>query len=146
MRQIEEIAWDLCCLYYDSKSPINSDGELEYLLVGSLATLPLLCAEKIEDVILDENNKVVTIENCQEIDEHTRLIFQKYRRQIHDVDYVEVNSGPNKAGVIHGISSIQDIDRISSLGQRVINKTDPREQECNYNLCRLTYNNARKSH
>ncbi len=139
MRPIEEIAWDLCCLYYSSKSPINSDGKLEYFLVGSLATLPLLCAEKIEDVIVDENNKIVTVENCQEIDEPTRLIFQQYRRQIHDVDYVAVNSEPNKSGVIQGLSSITDIDTLSSVGQRVIHVSDPREQECNYNLCRLTY-------
>lgn len=140
MRQIEEIAWDLCCLYYNSKSPINSDGKLEYFLVGSLATLPLLCAEKIEDVVVDEKNNVVSIENCQDIDESTRLIFQQYRRQIHDVDYVSVNSEPNKGGVIQELPSIHDLDTLSSVGQRVIHVSDPREQECNYNLCRLTYN------
>ena len=139
MRPVEEIAWDLCCLYYSSKEPINLDGKLEYFLVGSLATLPLLCAEKIEDVIVDENNNVVSIENCQEIDEQTKLIFQQYRRQIHDVDYVSVNSEPDKSGVIQGLPSITDIDTLSSIGQRVIHVSDPREQMCNYNLCRLTY-------
>ena len=139
MRPVEEIAWDLCCLYYSSKEPINSDGKLEYFLVGSLATLPLLCTEKIEDVIVDENNNVVSIENCQEIDEQTKLIFQQYRRQIHDIDYVSVNSEPNKSGVMQGLSSITDIDTLSSVGQRVIHVSDPREQICNYNLCRLTY-------
>ena len=138
MRNVEDIALDLCSLYYDSKPAINANGELEYFLVGSLATLSLLCADSIEDVILDDNNKVVSFENKQEIDEQTRNIFKLYRRQIHDIDYVSIKSDPNKAGVVKNIDSIKDIEELSSIGAKVINVSDPREQICKYNLCRIT--------
>ena len=140
MREIENIAWDLCCLYYSCKAPIDSNGKLNYFLAGSLAILPLLCADKIEDVIVDENNMVVSIENCQQIDENTRNIFQQYRRKINDVDYVAVSSRPaKKSDVVDGLSTIKDIDILSSLGERIVHQTDGVEQTCNYSICRLTY-------
>lgn len=43
MRNIEEIAWDLCELYYKTKPPINKNGNVLYYMAGSLATLPFIC-------------------------------------------------------------------------------------------------------
>ena len=96
MRNIEQIAWNLYCLYYENKPPINSNGKLEYYLARSLATLPLLCAEKIQDIILDENNNVIGVTDPIEIDDSIRTILQNYRRKIHDADYVFVKSEPSK--------------------------------------------------
>ena len=138
MRNVEDIALDLCSLYYDSKPAINSNGELEYFLVGSLATLPLLCADSIEDVVLDDSNRVISFENKQVIDEQTRNTLRLYRRQIHDVDYVSIKSEPNKGEVVRQVNDIKDIAELSSIGARVINVSDPREQNCKYNLCRIT--------
>ena len=140
MREVEEIAWDLCDLYHTSKSPINENGGVEYYLAGSLASLPLICADKIEDVIVSDN-RVISIENAREIDDDTKLIFQQYRKQIHDVDYVSVNSSPNIAGVIKGLSSIKDFDNISKVGPNVVRIEDVLTNNNDYNLCRLTYGN-----
>lgn len=135
MRNIEEIACDLCSLYYDSKPPINSNGELEYYLAGSIGTLPLLCAERIQGLILDENNIVIGVDEPIEIDNSVRTIFQKFRRKINDLDYVSVKSVPNKKGVIDKIDTeIPDIGELSDLGKMVIHKSDQREQNCGYNV------------
>lgn len=144
MRNVEEIAWDLCCLYYDNKPPINNSGQLEYYLAGSLATLPLLCAEKIEDLIIDENGFVIGISNSTEINEPIRNIFQKYRRKINDTDYVPVKSEPSKIGLIDKVNTeISDINELSDLGTNVIHISDPREQNCGYNVSLIYFNGKR---
>lgn len=135
MRNIEEIAWDLCCLYYENKPPINSSGELEYYLAGSLATLSLLCAERIQDLILDENGVVIGANEPIEIDGSVRTILQSYRRKINDADYVFVKSEPSKIGLVDKINTeVTDMSELSDLGTNVIHISDPREQSCSYNV------------
>jgi len=140
MRNIEQIAWDLCSLYYENKPPINSRGELEYYLAGSLATLPLLCAERIQDLIVDGNGVVIGANEPIEIDDSVRSIFQNYRRKINDADYVSVKSDPSKIGLVDKINTeITDISELSDLGTNVINMSDPREQSCSYNVSLLYF-------
>ena len=135
MRNIEEIAWDLCCLYYESKPPINCSGELEYYLAGSLATLPLLCAERIQDLVIDENGVVIGTNEPIAIDDSIRTFFKSYRRKINDADYVFVKSEPNKTGLVNKINTeIHDMSELSDLGTNVIHISDPREQSCSYNV------------
>ena len=144
MRSIEEIAWDLCGLYYDNKPPININGQLEYYLAGSLATLPLLCAERIQDLVLDENGVVVGTNEPIEIDNSVRTIFQSYRRKINDTDYVPVKSERSKIGIIEKINTeISDITELSDLGTNIIHISDPREQNCSYNVSFVYYNGKR---
>lgn len=140
MRNIEEIAWDLCCLYYENKPPINSSGELEYYLAGSLATLPMLCAERIQDLVIDENGIIIGANEPMEIDDSVRTIFQSYRRKINDADYVSVKSEPNKVGLVDKINTeITDMSELSDLGTNVIHISDPREQSCSYNVSLIEF-------
>lgn len=135
MRNVEEIAWDLCCLFYENKPPINSNGELEYYLAGSLATLPMLCAERIQDLVVDENGVVVGANEPVDIDNSVRTILQSYRRKINDSDYVFIKSSPSKVGLVDKINTqITDMSDLSDLGTNVIHISDPREQSCSYNV------------
>ena len=138
-RKIEEVAWDVIFTFNENvDAPQIIDGKIMFYLTGSLTTLALLCADKIEDITLDENAAIVSIDNPREIDDETRRIFKGFRRQINDVDYVQVNgiiSTPYKK-----IDAIKDIDILHSGGPSSIRTTDPRDSLCGHNLCQLTHN------
>ena len=58
MRNIEEIAWDLCELYYKTKSPIDENGNVIYYMAGSLATLPFICADSMQEIMIDNGKRL----------------------------------------------------------------------------------------
>lgn len=139
-RKIENIAWDLCELYYKIKPPVDENGNIIYYMVGSLATLPFICADSMQEIVVDKG-KIIGIGDDYTISSETKDNFSQFRRQINDTDYVEVSGGPDKSFILNLYDIIPDFDSISPKGKSVLNISDPRDCELGINLVKLNYNN-----
>ncbi len=139
MRNIEEIAWDLCELYYKTKPPINKNGNVLYYMAGSLATLPFICADSMQEIMVD-NGKIIGMGSIYDIPVEAKNNFSQFRRQINDTDYVYVSGEPSKAFIYNLYDIIPDFDKISSKGKSVLHISDPRDCELGINLVKLTSN------
>ena len=136
---IEEIAWDLCELYYKTKPPINKNGNVLYYMAGSLATLPFICADSMQEIMVD-NGKIIRMGSIYDIPVEAKNNFSQFRRQINDTDYVYVSGEPSKAFIYNLYDIILDFDKISSKGKSVLHISDPRDCELGINLVKLTSN------
>jgi len=139
MRNIEEIAWDLCELYYKTKPPINKNGNVLYYMAGSLATPPFICADSMQEIMVD-NGKIIGMGSIYDIPVEAKNNFSQFRRQINDTDYVYVSGEPSKAFIYNLYDIIPDFDKISSKGKSVLHISDPRDCELGINLVKLTSN------
>lgn len=74
MRNIEEIAWDLCELYYKTKPPIDENGNVIYYMAGSLATLPFICADSMQEIMID-NGKIIGMDSIYDFLLKQKIVF-----------------------------------------------------------------------
>ena len=121
MRNIEEIAWDLCELYYKTKPPIDENGNVIYYMAGSLATLPFICADSMQEIMID-NGKIIGMGSAYDIPIEAKNNFYQFRRQINDTDYVYVSGEPSKSFIYNLYDIIPDFDKISPKGKSVLLK------------------------
>ena len=139
-RKLENIAWDLCELYYRTKSPVDENDNIIYYMVGSLATLTFICADSMQEMLID-NGKIIGIGDIYSISSEAKENFSQFRRQINDTDYVCVSGEPSKSFIFNLYDVIPDFDKISPKGKAVLNISDPRDCELGINLVKLNYNN-----
>lgn len=139
-RKIENIAWDLCELYYRTKPPVDENGNIIYYMAGSLATLPFICADSMQEIVV-EQERVIGMGDNYTIPSEAKDNFSQFRRQINDTDYVVISGGPSKSFVFNLYDFIPDFDKISPKGKDVLHISDPRDCELGINLVKLNYNN-----
>ena len=139
-REIENIAWDLCELYYRTKQPFDENCNIIYYMAGSLATLPFICADSMQEIFV-EQERVIGMGDTYTIPSEAKDNFSQFRRQINDTDYVAVSGAPSKAFIFNLYDVIPDFDKISPKGKNDLHMSDPRDCELGINLVKLNYNN-----
>ena len=119
-RNLTKMSSELGALFNDC-SPQVVDGSLQWYLAGSLATMITGDALELSEVILDENNSIISTDEKIVLTELDQNKIKAFERQIgSDVDIVNVNGGMYYGASLDKKPSIAYIkDNISDISELI---------------------------
>jgi len=138
--RLSEIARQLSEYLTQNSSQVSRSGKLQWYLAGSLATMALGCSESIEEVEIDESNKVICSNQRLRITEEQRIKISTFMRRLGgDVDVINVDGN-----LYYGASNKKAIT-FEGIKRKIPEITEL--MECAEDFCGIGYiDNLEKEH
>jgi len=141
--------------YFSELSPQIKDDSLEWYLAGSLATMIMGDAKEYSEVVLDENNTVISFDDEKVISDFQREKIKLFERQLgYDIDVVNVNGNMFNGALLKGKLSIgvlkENVDNLHELipsfnyidGTAYIDNLDYEHDIKEHRVCKVTTSNG----